>query len=47
MASRSDSFQNFPISPFCDIENVFCDINFIDLNGGGVARLFYTLFEVI
>ena len=35
MASRSDSFQNIPISPFCDLENVFCDINFIDLNGGG------------
>ena len=47
MASRSDSFQNIPMSPFCDLENVFCDIKFIDLNGGGVGRLFFTLFEVI
>ena len=35
MASISDSFQNIPMSPFCDLENVFCDIKFIDLNGGG------------
>ena len=47
MASRSDSFQNIPMSPFCDLENVFCDIKFIDLNGGGgMDRLFNTLFEV-
>ena len=34
MASRSDASQNFPISPFCDLEIVFCDINFFDFKGG-------------
>ena len=29
MASRSDASQNLPISPFCYLEIIFCDINFL------------------
>ena len=35
MASRSDASQNYPMSPFCDLEIIFCDMNFLNKKGGG------------
>ena len=35
MASRSDASQNYPMSPFCDLEIIFCDMNFLIKKGRG------------
>ena len=35
MASRSDASQNDPMSPFCDVEIIFCDMNFLIKKRGG------------
>ena len=35
MASRSDASQNDPMSPFYDVEIIFCDMNFLIKKRGG------------